>query len=71
MPFNSTGRSRVLTFRLTNDDIEIVRHLTGTASCVSTHIAALDGRSLDRVNDDLTKRMGSLRELRTGPLAHA
>jgi hypothetical protein len=34
LPLNSRGRSRVLAFRLTNDDIEIVRHLTGTASCV-------------------------------------
>ena len=26
LPLNSRGRSRVLAFRLTNDDIEIVRH---------------------------------------------
>jgi len=30
LPLNSRGTSRVLAFRLTNDDIEIVRHLTGT-----------------------------------------
>jgi hypothetical protein len=65
LPLNSRGRSRVLAFRLTNDDIEIVRHLTGTASCVRL-ISRRSSASLDRVNDHLTKRMDSLRELRVG-----
>ena len=34
MPLNSRGRSRVLAFGPTNDDIDFVRHLTSTASCV-------------------------------------
>jgi hypothetical protein len=40
-------------FRLTDDDIEIVRQLARHRFSRSTHVAALVGRSLDRVNDRL------------------
>jgi len=40
-------------FRLTDDDVEIVRQLARHRFLRSTHIAALVGRSLDRVNDRL------------------
>jgi hypothetical protein len=41
-------------FRLTNDDVEIVRQLARHRFLRSTHIAALVGRSLDRTNDRLS-----------------
>jgi hypothetical protein len=48
-------RAAVLpTFRLTDDDIAIVRHLARHRFLRSTHIAALVGRSLDRTNDRLS-----------------
>lgn len=40
-------------FRLTDDDVEIVRQLAWHRFLRSTHIAALVGRSLDRTNDRL------------------
>src|SRR5437588_7893945 len=40
-------------FRLTDDDVAIVRHLARHRFLRSTHIAALVGRSLDRTNDRL------------------
>src|SRR6266851_4214595 len=42
-------------FRLTDDDVEIVRHLARHRFLRSTHIAALVGRSLDRTNDRLSR----------------
>jgi hypothetical protein len=42
-------------FRLTDDDITIVRQLARYRFLRSTHIAALIGRSLDRTNDRLAK----------------
>ncbi len=42
-------------FRLTDDDVEIVRQLARHRFLRSTHIAALVGRSLDRTNDRLSK----------------
>jgi DNA-binding Lrp family transcriptional regulator len=42
-------------FRLTDDDVAIVRHLARHRFLRSTHIAALVGRSLDRTNDRLAK----------------
>ena len=42
-------------FRLTDDDVAIVRHLARHRFLRSTHIAALVGRSLDRTNDRLSK----------------
>lgn len=42
-------------FRLTDDDVEIVRLLARHRFLRSTHIAALVGRSLDRTNDRLSK----------------
>ncbi len=42
-------------FRLTDDDIEMVRQLARHRFLRSTHIAALVGRSLDRANDRLSK----------------
>jgi len=42
-------------FRLTDDDVVIVRHLARHRFLRSTHIAALVGRSLDRTNDRLSK----------------
>jgi hypothetical protein len=41
-------------FRLTDDDVEIVRQLARYRFLRSTHIAALVGRSLDRTNDRLS-----------------
>jgi hypothetical protein len=40
-------------FRLTDDDVEIVRQIARHRFLRSTHIAALVGRSLDRTNDRL------------------
>src|SRR5258708_28165153 len=40
-------------FRVTDDDVEIVRQLARYRFLRSTHIAALVGRSLDRTNDRL------------------
>src|SRR5438067_13404141 len=40
-------------FRLTDDDVEIIRHIARHRFLQSTHIAALVGRSLDRTNDRL------------------
>lgn len=40
-------------FRLTDDDVEIVRQLARHRFLRSTHVAALVGRSLDRTNDRL------------------
>jgi hypothetical protein len=42
-------------FRLTDDDVEIVRQLARHRFLRSTHIAALVGRSLDRTNDRLSR----------------
>jgi hypothetical protein len=42
-------------FRLTDDDIVIIRQLASHRFLRSTHIAALVGRSLDRTNDRLSK----------------
>ncbi len=42
-------------FRLTADDVEIVRLLARHRFLRSTHIAALVGRSLDRTNDRLSR----------------
>jgi hypothetical protein len=42
-------------FRLTDDDVQIVRHLARHRFLRSTHIAALVGRSLDRTNDRLAR----------------
>jgi hypothetical protein len=41
-------------FRLTDDDVEIVRQLARHRFLRSTHIAALVGRSIDRTNDRLS-----------------
>src|SRR5258708_22051563 len=42
-------------FRLTEDDVEIVRVVARHRLIRSTHIAALVGRSLDRTNDRLMR----------------
>src|SRR5580704_15239381 len=42
-------------FRLTDDDVHIVRQLARRRFLRSTHIAALVGRSLDRTNDRLLR----------------
>jgi hypothetical protein len=42
-------------FRLTDDDVGIVRLLAGHRFLRSTHIAALSGRSVDRTNDRLLR----------------
>ena len=42
-------------FRLTDDDVEIVRLLSRYRFLRSTHIAALVGRSIDRANDRLSR----------------
>ena len=42
-------------FRLTDDDVVIVRQLARYRFLRSTHIAALIGRSLDRTNDRLSR----------------
>ena len=42
-------------FRLTDDDVHIVRQLARHRFLRSTHIAALVGRSLDRTNDRLLR----------------
>jgi Replication-relaxation len=42
-------------FRLTNDDVEIVRQLARHRFLRSTHVAALVDRSLDRTNDRLMR----------------
>jgi hypothetical protein len=42
-------------FRLTDDDVVIIRQLARHRFLRSTHIAALVGRSLDRTNDRLNK----------------
>src|SRR5438477_12744151 len=42
-------------FRLTDDDVEIVRQLARHRFLRSTHIATLVGRSLDRTNDRLSR----------------
>ena len=42
-------------FRLTDDDVHIVRQLARYRFLKSTHIAALVGRSLDRTNDRLLR----------------
>src|ERR1700735_1229009 len=42
-------------FRLTDDDVEIVRQVAQHRLIRSTHIAALVGRSLDRINDRLLR----------------
>ena len=42
-------------FRLTDDDVDIIRHLAHYRFLRSTHIAALVGRSLDRTNDRLMR----------------
>src|ERR671938_1376618 len=44
-----------LPFRLTEDDVEIVRVVARHRLIRSTHIAALVGRSLDRTNDRLMR----------------
>jgi hypothetical protein len=42
-------------FRLTDDDVEIIRQVARHRLIRSTHIAALVGRSLDRTNDRLLR----------------
>src|ERR1700680_4728566 len=42
-------------FRLTEDDLAIVRHIAQHRFLRSTHIAALVGRSIDRTNDRLSR----------------
>src|SRR3954452_24010111 len=42
-------------FRLTDDDVKIIRHIAQHRFLRSTHIAALVGRSLDRTNDRLLR----------------
>src|SRR5207248_6281093 len=42
-------------FRLTEDDVEIIRQIARHRLIRSTHIAALVGRSLDRTNDRLMR----------------
>src|ERR671933_2616748 len=42
-------------FRLTDDDVEIIRHIARHRFLRSTHIAELVGRSLDRTNDRLLR----------------
>jgi DNA-binding Lrp family transcriptional regulator len=42
-------------FRLTDDDVDIVRQLARHRFLRSTHVAALIGRSLDRTNDRLAR----------------
>ena len=42
-------------FRLTEDDVAIIRHIARHRFLRSTHIAALVGRSLDRTNDRLLR----------------
>ena len=42
-------------FRLTDDDVEIIRHIARQRFLRSTHIAALVGHSLDRTNDRLLR----------------
>ena len=42
-------------FRLTDDDVEIIRHIARHRFLRSTHIAALVRRSLDRTNDRLLR----------------
>lgn len=42
-------------FRLTDDDVDIIRHVARYRFLRSTHIAALVGRSLDRTNDRLCR----------------
>src|SRR5438046_1354813 len=42
-------------FRLTEDDVEIIRQVARHRLIRSTHIAALVGRSLDRTNDRLMR----------------
>ena len=42
-------------FRLTDDDVEIIRQLARHRFLRSTHIAALVGRSVDRTNDRLSR----------------
>ena len=42
-------------FRLTDDDVEIVRHIARFRFLRSTHIAALVNRSVDRTNDRLLR----------------
>src|SRR5260221_12105016 len=42
-------------FRLTDADVEIIRHIGRHRFLLSTHIAALVGRSLDRTNDRLQR----------------
>src|SRR3954449_7708151 len=44
-----------LPFRLTEDDVEIVRVVARHRLIRSTHIASLVGRSLDRTNDRLLR----------------
>jgi len=47
--------SEPFAFRLTDDDVVIVRQLARHRFLRSTHIAALVGRSLDRTNDRLSR----------------
>src|ERR1700676_1460431 len=42
-------------FRLTDSDVEIIRQVARHRLIRSTHIAALVGRSLDRINDRLLR----------------
>jgi hypothetical protein len=42
-------------FRVTDDDVAIVRQVARHRFVRSTHIAALDGRSIDRTNDRLSR----------------
>jgi|SRR5260221_8968903 len=51
-------------FRLTDDDVEIVRVVARHRLIISTHIAELVGRSLDRTNNRLMRL--SMQAISTG-----
>src|SRR6266404_3132817 len=48
-------RAEAPAFRLTDDDVVIIRQIARHRFVKSTHIAALVGRSLDRTNDRLSR----------------
>src|SRR6266496_4297962 len=45
----------LLAFRVTDGDVEIIRHVAQHRFIRSTHVAVLVGRSLDRTNDRLCR----------------
>src|SRR5437868_978000 len=48
-------RAEAPAFRLTDDDVVIIRQIARHRFVKSTHIASLVGRSLDRTNDRLSR----------------